>query len=623
MTNADSGPASAARLLEAWERFVALLGSTTDRQLLGTAEAVEALLARSELAHVTESGASVDRGRLDAADTGYRAGAGWLLGSTRLALYADDHPDAEWWWRPGSFLGRPVPTSYVDVPAVATVKGVHANTVRAAIHSGELPARRLGRGFLVQASDVESWQPRSVGRPRRQASAEGDELLNAFNIANEAGDFAGAHEIALRLVEVPSSARRCLAIAIDCYNGGRHDQTLAWLDRARTIGLVGDGEAREGLVRGLALIQLGRSDEAIDVLRAQAGPRTPLRWKVRAALVDALLAGDRATQAEQVVDEALRERPDASEFRYLAARVRFHDSRPAQALSDVLLFRRTAPTDPAGALLHGSILGRLGDLAGDDRLYLDAKSIFATALEQEPTMARAKLALTCGRLGQWKESLDHVASIGGAVPPETVEQLIRAAMLGTAIRLSVEQTAEAAAYAETAVVPTAFTRVFIALGQAVGGRLDEARDILHADVPADLPTEPEIDFLVGVTYMATADPQRAMARFQRYAFRPGSPSIAKVLWCQAAAAAGDFDQAESVLRLLSSDDSELGVLAGVAVLAIRNHGGVQMVPEDELHETLRALHSGSGLSSGLLPWDLQHRDVSTVVERSVHAGLPN
>src|SRR5438874_1058887 len=80
---------------------------------------------------------------------------------------------------------RPEPP-FVDVASVARRTGAHPNTVRAAIHAGELPARRLGRGFLVHARDVEEWAPRQRGRPARSPAVNRDALLEAFNTESTA-----------------------------------------------------------------------------------------------------------------------------------------------------------------------------------------------------------------------------------------------------------------------------------------------------------------------------------------------------------------------------------------------------------------------------------------------------
>lgn len=175
---------SADQLLEAWQRFVAILEDPTARSLIGTAEAVDGLLARSNLQRAVEADAHLDLGELARSDNQYRDLAPRLLESTRIQLYGADQPVTDWWWRVAELAGEAMPGTLINVADAAAEKRVHPHTVRSAINSGELPARRLGRAFLIQRSDFARWQPRPVGRPVTGPRREADELLAAFNAAN-------------------------------------------------------------------------------------------------------------------------------------------------------------------------------------------------------------------------------------------------------------------------------------------------------------------------------------------------------------------------------------------------------------------------------------------------------
>jgi len=618
MSDRAQRDALATELVGAWEAFVTLLGSADGRSVLGTAEAVEALLGRSILQREIEGGVVVDPEHLRAIDEQYRASAPILRDSTRLELYGSEQPAADWWWRLAEIAGQPREAHFEDVGAVAARKGVHPNTVRAAIHAGALPARRLGRGFLVHNRDVEEWEPRRRGRPAKRGQGSGDSDLDAFNAASTQGLLERAHEVAVQLARAPISARRCLALAIDRYNHGQHEESLVWLDRADELGLDAEGVARAALVRGLDLVQLGQPARAATGLAAVQAPAS-FRWRVRAALADALLAAGEPQEAATVVDDALQQDPNAGELRYLAARIRFHDERPAEALAHILAFRAVAPHDGPGLLLHGSILGRLADVSGEDQLYQDAINLFEQALPVEGERAHAKLALGFGRLGRWRESFSHVLVLRDVVQGEIVEALLQATLIGVAARGDIDDTNAAASYAEAHLSPTDLTRTFVALGHAVKGRGPEALRILETDVSTDMPTLPEVDCLAGLAYMSAGEPARAVARFRRFAFHPQTPGVGTVLWGYAAAAAGDTDLAMSAVHMLREDQSELGRLADLCIFLMDRHAE-RTSQRSVMRGGLKSFQARSPF--GLLrrqSWDIEHRDVSAINERSIAA----
>jgi excisionase family DNA binding protein len=58
--------------------------------------------------------------------------------------------------------------SLCGVVDAAAAKGVHEETVRRAIRSGRLPAVRIGKNFVIRATDLEAWQPYYEKAPRRR-----------------------------------------------------------------------------------------------------------------------------------------------------------------------------------------------------------------------------------------------------------------------------------------------------------------------------------------------------------------------------------------------------------------------------------------------------------------------
>src|ERR1041385_5614836 len=247
---------SAASLLASWESFVSLASSSQGRGLIATADAVEALIGRTMLARAMEDGAALDLKRLAAVDAEYVRLAPALMSATRLGLYASDAPPQDWWWRTGrdSTVGSDV----VDVATGARYKNVHVQTVRAAIRRRELPARRIGRTYWTLRRDLDSWLPKTVGRPR---SVSADRDLSAFLGALEAGDAQRMQELAPVLAKTPISGPRAAAVAIAESVADKPLDALEWIGRAK--GLSGRPAGALAMLRGIVLRQLGRYEDAV------------------------------------------------------------------------------------------------------------------------------------------------------------------------------------------------------------------------------------------------------------------------------------------------------------------------------------------------------------------------
>jgi excisionase family DNA binding protein len=63
-----------------------------------------------------------------------------------------------------------------SVDQVASLKGVNRRTVLRAIWRGELKAMSFGQGrrkvWLIYSITAERWQPRSIGRPKKERSGQ-------------------------------------------------------------------------------------------------------------------------------------------------------------------------------------------------------------------------------------------------------------------------------------------------------------------------------------------------------------------------------------------------------------------------------------------------------------------
>jgi excisionase family DNA binding protein len=55
---------------------------------------------------------------------------------------------------------------WLTVAEVAERRNAHPHTVRAAIKAGDLPAKRVGRVFIVTVAEADAWTPARPGRPR-------------------------------------------------------------------------------------------------------------------------------------------------------------------------------------------------------------------------------------------------------------------------------------------------------------------------------------------------------------------------------------------------------------------------------------------------------------------------
>jgi hypothetical protein len=183
-----------------------------------------------------------------------------------------------------------------------------------------------------------------------------------------------------------------------------------------------------------------------------------------------------------------------------------------------------------------------------------------------PQEAQAMLAVAYGRLGRWRESLDHVARLGPISDETTVENLIGANFFSVASEMDARDTTAAARYAEELGLGNDLTRTFIAFGLATEGRGGEATRILDHEISDEEPRLAELDAVAGLAYLTAGLPERALARFRRFAKR--GPAFAKVLIGSAAAAAGDTDQALSEVTSLRDDKTELGRLADLCAFLV-------------------------------------------------------
>jgi tetratricopeptide (TPR) repeat protein len=581
---------------------------------------VEALLARSALQRAIEEGASIDAAELRQADEQHRRTAATLLETTRVVLYGADQPVTDWWWRVAELAsGRPA-DRLVDVTEAAQEKRVHPHTVRAAIRDLQLPARRLGRSFLILERDLARWQPRSVGRPAAGARRPDDELLAAFNEANTRENWDRAHELAKLLAEHPSSARRCLAIALDAVNRADYEGALRWIADARERGLDSRGQATAAVAASSALLQLRRPNDAVTELQAlpPAVDRT-IRLAASAVRIDAFIELGDIGAARAEAQSAIEALPGEPQPNLMAARVEFHGQRPVDALQQIVMFRGRDPDDPEGLMLHGSILGQLGDELEAPNLFEHALALFRRARPTEGSRALTKIGLTVARMGRWRLALRLARSLVAGAGADGAAPVVRAALRKA--EASGELPA-AVALAERWTGPTTWTRLHRAYLLGVEGRWMAASRLIDGAGPPQYGEGFELSLLRSTALIAANRVSEARELLLHVPLEdtPFAP-LPDLLELRIRAEASDEradrandEEFRKTLERLAAEPSPLGLLAQTWYESERRRPRSQY----EISPTVLMTILGATPTAPVMSpaWDTPHRRVSSRTERA-------
>jgi len=613
---------SPAQLFAAWQNFVGLLGDPEARSYIGTAEAVEALLARSGLQRALEGEAEVNLGELAEVDEQYRRQAGLLLETTRVALYGADEPVTDWWWRVGELADGAADNAFLDVAAAAQAKHVHPHTVRAAIHAQVLPARRLGRSFLIHQRDLVRWQPRSVGRPAAAARREGDELLAAFNAANTRKNWARAHEMARLLAERPNTGRRCLALALDAFNARRYEDSLSWLEKARTLGLDARARVTAAITAASALLWLDRPREALAETDGLEPP-PDLEVVMAGARVDAWVSLADIAGARLEVERALRRLPGQPEPHLFAARVEFHGGDLVRALEHIALYRDQVPDASEGLMLHGSILGKLGDALEKPAPYRQALLLFRRASAEESWRAVAKIGLTLARLGRWKVALRLGRSLLEHGQTEAVEEILRSSMQAAEATGDPGVLLSAANVAQRWLGANAWTGLYRALALATSGEWTLALQQIEA-VPDDRRDPVALRLLRVTALLAANQTDDALVIADQLPLgRTPIAALPDLLRLRLMQEREDYDDEQArlqsrddqreILGRLAAHESPMGLLAGLWLASAQAESLREMEARRALVST--ALLTPEAAREASESWDVYHRLLSTSTER--------
>ncbi len=172
---------------------------------------------------------------------------------------------------------------------------------------------------------------------------------------------------------------------------------------------------------GIALVQAGRSGEAVTALRnaAQRQPDSPDAWRMLADTLDA--QGD-ACAADEARARYLKAVTKDPRLMKAAAALVANELPTAEALLRAHL--SAAPTDIAALRMLAEVAGRL-------RRYADAQVLLERCLELAPSFnaARHNLATVLNRQGKAAEALPHVERLAAQEPRNPGYRTLRAAVL--------------------------------------------------------------------------------------------------------------------------------------------------------------------------------------------------
>ncbi len=422
-------------------------------------------------------------------------------------------------------------------------------------------ADAIGTDWQISFSGAESTE---TGVDAVVALTSGDALLDAFNEANTRADIATAHRIALRLKRDLTSARRTLALAIDAYNHGRFKQALDWAGTAIRAGLPRASEDAARLVAGRSLLALKRPKEALDVL---SGAHEGLAAATRAeALIELDRVADAIKIAEHLLDVAEPDGRPAAMF--LAARVYWHANQPYAALTQAAAFRAIQPDDPEGAMIHGAILGYIGDATGDDEAYRQAMRSFCDIpADDHPGVLRLR-AMTAARLGDWREALDCLGeSIDGSAT-----RLASARQSASEVAIDCFERLDEAADLDAAVdhasrmslIDDSVWRSYKAFANALRGDFEGAVAALELTVDRLHEASPADQIRCASALIVGNQAGRALSILARNQDELSVPD-GYLFLAQAALSERDLDTARTALRRIAQEQGDVAETARVAV----------------------------------------------------------
>lgn len=463
----------------------------------------------------------------------------------------------------------------------------------------------------------------AVGGDSAVAAGTGDELLDAFNVANTGGDLASARRLAQRIRRDPSSPRRILAVALEAYNRGRLKDALRWATSALGQPLPPESEDVARLVAGRCCLALGKAQDALDIL---SGAREGLAAATRAeAMIELDRVGDAIRVAEHLLEVA--EPDDLPAARYLAARVYWHADRPLTALSHAAAFRALRPQDADAAAIHGAILGHLGDLTGDEEAYEQAMLAFeAMPVDAFPEGLRLR-AMTAARLRHWRDAIDCLAAFVERQRDTPASRRTAAdVMIDAFDRLDDPDELQAAVEhaSEAGLVDGRTRRRYLATARAQRGDFEEAVAALGLTVDRLEDASPSDQIRCARALAIGHQPARAYPILMRNRAALSVPD-GHLFLAQAALAARDLSTAREALDTIAADRGSAAETARVAMDLV---SAIERVGTEKVLERLsltwqggqpRVLEARAPASAPESPWEgdgpQQHEPAFAVLDR--------
>jgi transcriptional regulator with XRE-family HTH domain len=458
-----------------------------------------------------------------------------------------------------------------------------------------------------------------------------DPLVDAFNDASSCGDLETAHRHAARIARDPSSPRRKLVLAMDSYHRGRFKAALRWTRAARRAKLSGEARELATLVAGRSELALGNATGALKLL-AGAGKG----WMAHMARAEAHAAQDRTKEAIAAISQAIEAVPPErrADVYIVAASVFLKAGRGPDALRWIGAYRALEPEELAGRVLHGAILGFLGDVLDDETFYGEAMELFSATLDGNRPASLRFYAMTAARMGRWSDALRAAAKLAAegssrearrmaeAIADDCLQRLHEPTKLEPAIRLAArlelidaKSACSHRAYARalagdfdgavsalglseaTLAKATPADQLRCAIAFLVSGELSAAYPILTR-IEAEL-TTPEAQLFLARTALAEQDTSTAQAALRRMAdaTAPGADVaqvaldlvsaiqsermfgfLDRVEWRpQPASAADVFAEAEGQWLIVGSPSIELS--SGLRPRALASHSGSHGQPQ--------------------------------------------
>jgi transcriptional regulator with XRE-family HTH domain len=403
---------------------------------------------------------------------------------------------------------------------------------------------------------------RSVDK-RDAASPSGDALVDAFNAANTNHDFDQARRVANKVRRDPSTPRRRLVLALEAFNRAHFPLASRWSQAALEGSLPKASHDVASIVLGRSLLALGQANEALKALEA-AGTS----WIANAARAEALMAAERHAEAIALADRLFAD-ADAEQLpaaAFLAARVYWHADQPLRALERIGAFRAVQPDDREGILLHGAILGHLGDLQADHSCHEAALALFEAAGHDDPETMRL-LAMTAARLGRWRHALDTAkrmkdASAEGAGYERSASGIARECF--PYLKESAEILAAADHAEALGLLDKTELRSHRALGHALTGDFATAVFALGLTTETLTTASPDDQIRCAIAYLVNDDLKDAFPILRDNASALSNPE-GELQLARSALAAGNTTTARAALGRVAKSKGEAARTAGVAL----------------------------------------------------------